>query len=59
MHDRQSDPPPTPPEKPLPSDCCDSGCDPCVMDVYADELAQYQQALADWQARQRDKHGDP
>ena len=27
------DPRPLPPEAPLPSDCCDSGCDPCVHDT--------------------------
>ena len=41
---------PVPPEKPLPSDCCDSGCDRCVHDVYAEELAHYEQRLAEWQA---------
>lgn len=42
------DPRPQPPEAPLPSDCCDSGCDPCVNDTYAEELAHYRQALAAW-----------
>ncbi len=46
-----SDPRPQPPEKPLPGDCCDGGCDPCVYDVYADELAAYEKALAAWRAR--------
>ncbi|GAB2499011.1 oxidoreductase-like domain-containing protein [Arenimonas alkanexedens] len=41
---------PVAPEKPLPSDCCDSGCDRCVYDVYADELAHYEQLLAAWDA---------
>lgn len=41
---------PVPPEKPLPSDCCDSGCDRCVHDIYAEELAHYEQRLAAWQA---------
>ena len=43
---------PQPPEKPLPTDCCDGGCDPCVMDVYLDELAAYQKALERWQQQQ-------
>ena len=47
-----SDPPPTPPEKPLAMDCCESGCDRCVFEVYADDLAHYQAALAAWQQRQ-------
>ena len=29
---------PDPPVEPLPSDCCDTGCSPCVMDIYQDEL---------------------
>ena len=45
------DPPPIRPEKPLPSDCCESGCAVCVFDLYAEELAAYRTALADWLAR--------
>ena len=45
------DPRPLPPELPLPSDCCDSGCDPCVNDSYTDELAYYRQELVAWLAR--------
>ena len=41
---------PVPPEKPLPADCCDSGCDRCVHEIYAEELAHYEQQLAAWQA---------
>lgn len=26
------------PEEPLPSECCGSGCEPCVMDVYQNQL---------------------
>lgn len=32
---------PPPPEKPLPGDCCDSGCVRCVWDVYYEELEEY------------------
>ncbi|CAK9157074.1 unnamed protein product [Ilex paraguariensis] len=38
---KQSIPPPPPPEKPLPGDCCGSGCVRCVWDVYYDELDEY------------------
>ncbi|KAJ8645138.1 hypothetical protein MRB53_006886 [Persea americana] len=31
----------SPPEKPLPGDCCGSGCVRCVWDVYYDELEEY------------------
>ena len=45
------DPRPIPPEQPLPSDCCDSGCDPCVHDSYSEELQYYRQQLAKWLER--------
>ena len=32
---------PEPPEKPLDSDCCGSGCTPCVLDIYQEELEQW------------------
>lgn len=53
-HGPSDDPRPQPPEAPLPSDCCDSGCDPCVYDLYNDELALYRQRLAQWLARHPD-----
>lgn len=33
-------------EKPIPPgdyDCCESGCEPCVWDIYRDELRQWQE----------------
>ncbi len=47
-----TDPRPQPPEKPLPTDCCDSGCEVCVFDAYANARAAYKQALREWEARQ-------
>lgn len=32
---------PPPPEKPLPDDCCGSGCVRCVWDIYYEELEAY------------------
>lgn len=32
---------PPPPERPLPGDCCGSGCVRCVWDVYYEELEEY------------------
>lgn len=49
------DPRPIPPEPPLPSDCCDSGCDPCVHDSYAEELQDYRRRLAQWLERHPDQ----
>ncbi|AKE06194.1 oxidoreductase-like domain-containing protein [Burkholderia dolosa] len=45
------DPRPTPPEQPELEDCCQSGCSPCVFDLYDDALARYRIALAEWEAR--------
>ncbi|MEF9977619.1 MAG: oxidoreductase-like domain-containing protein [Thermomonas sp.] len=45
------DPRPQPPERPLPSDCCDSGCPVCVHDLYAEEVIAHRQALAAWLQR--------
>ena len=32
---------PEPPEEPLPSDCCGTGCSPCVLDIYHQELQEW------------------
>ncbi|MGB6056377.1 MAG: oxidoreductase-like domain-containing protein [Burkholderiaceae bacterium] len=34
-------------------DCCGSGCNPCIFDVYEDALERYRQQLAAWQQRQQ------
>lgn len=47
------DPPPVAPVRPGLDDCCHSGCNPCVFDLYDDALERYQAALVEWQARQR------
>lgn len=46
-----NDPRPVEPEKPLPGDCCDGGCNPCVLDTYAGAMEHYRERLAAWQAR--------
>lgn len=55
--DEATDPPPRPPAKPLPFDCCESGCERCVFDVYAEELDHYVSAMAAW--RERNPHRQP
>ena len=46
-----SDPPPAAPQKPAAADCCGGGCEPCIFEIYAEELARYQEALKAWQER--------
>ncbi|MFC4729006.1 oxidoreductase-like domain-containing protein [Coralloluteibacterium thermophilus] len=49
------DPRPEPPEPPLPGECCESGCDPCVYDLHAEAMAAYREALAAWRVRHPDE----
>jgi hypothetical protein len=42
--------PPKPPRKPEPHECCGTGCIPCVMDIYEEELWEYERSLKQWQA---------
>lgn len=46
------DPKPLPPAEPAPGACCRSGCNPCVYDIYDEELERYREELARWEARQ-------
>lgn len=43
---------PEPPRKPEPHECCGTGCIPCVMDIYEEELWQYEKDLGVWEAAQ-------
>jgi hypothetical protein len=45
-------PRPVPPEPPGLNDCCRSGCNPCVFDLYDDALARHEIKLAAWEAIQ-------
>ncbi|WP_260464007.1 oxidoreductase-like domain-containing protein [Burkholderia sp. Bp8963] len=46
------DPRPIPPQQPELEDCCNSGCSPCVFDLYEDAMDRYRAELAAWEARQ-------
>ncbi len=46
------DPKPEAPIEPPLEACCNSGCYPCVLDLYTEELQQYRIDLAAWQGRQ-------
>lgn len=50
--DADAAPKPQPPREPEPSECCGSGCDPCVYDLYWDALACYEKALLAWETQQ-------
>ena len=45
------DPPPAVPIAPTMGECCRGGCDPCVFEIYQDELARYEEALREWRRR--------
>jgi len=49
--DDPDDPRPLEPERPLASDCCESGCPICVFDLYAEQMQHYRERLAAWKAR--------
>lgn len=40
---------PPAPVCPRDDECCQSGCDPCVFDRYAEELERYRAALRRWE----------
>lgn len=48
------DPMPLPPRQPELDECCGSGCDPCVFDIYDAALERYEQALRAWRERHPD-----
>ncbi|QBR00847.1 hypothetical protein E1956_25595 [Paraburkholderia pallida] len=48
----EDDPRPLPPERPSNEDCCQSGCSPCIFDLYDEEVDRWRAALAAWEARE-------
>lgn len=57
-HMKIFDPRPVPPERPLPTDCCGSGCAVCVNNLYQDALDDYETRLASWRHRHPDDVDD-
>jgi hypothetical protein len=49
---------PVPPVCPDDNECCRSGCDPCIFDLYAEEMERYRAALHAWDERQAGKQKD-
>jgi len=45
------DPMPLEPRRPASDECCHSGCQFCVQDLYEDEMERYRAELAQWRAR--------
>jgi hypothetical protein len=46
-----SDPAPEPPRAPEPEECCRSGCESCVYDLYWSAVERYEAALEAWKKR--------
>jgi len=57
---QDNDPVPVPPVRPENGDCCNSGCERCVFDLYDEALERYEAALRAWEHRRAsartDKH---
>ncbi|WP_295994724.1 oxidoreductase-like domain-containing protein [Rugamonas sp.] len=45
---------PAEPRRPASDECCHSGCQFCVQDLYEDELDRYRAELAKWRERHPD-----
>jgi len=51
-HDFPEFPPkPVPPEAPDDSECCRSGCTPCVFDLHAEAMERYRAELKAWEEK--------
>lgn len=49
------DPAPVPPIEPELEDCCGSGCNPCIFDIYEQARERYQRELDAWNRRQAER----
>lgn len=50
-----TDKPPVPPVRPELEDCCHSGCEPCIFDLYEDAMDRYRSELQAWEMRHSGK----
>lgn len=48
---------PPPPREPDLDECCGSGCDPCVFDVYEERLERWRERCERLRARSAQRHG--
>ena len=39
------------PNEPGPDDCCGTGCDPCVFDVYDNKMEKFEEKMSDLQGK--------
>jgi hypothetical protein len=51
MTPNDSDPPPVAPQRPASEDCCRSGCEWCVFDLYEEAMERYRAELEAWRDR--------
>ncbi|MBX9800863.1 MAG: oxidoreductase-like domain-containing protein [Burkholderiaceae bacterium] len=42
---------PVPPVRPDNDECCHSGCEPCIFDLYELEMEKYRAALTEWEKK--------
>jgi hypothetical protein len=46
------------PEKPLPGDCCETGCSICVYDLYTDRMKKYKKWVRQQEAGGKKDNGN-
>jgi hypothetical protein len=56
-YDPGQDPKPQPPRAPEQWECCQSGCEPCVYDLYWEAVERYERALSEWESRNKSRSG--
>ena len=49
------DPQPVAPAQPDLDECCGSGCNPCIFDLFDAAMERYREQLREWTARQAER----